>query len=173
MELDPLNKGIAIAEIIILLMAAAGIGYLIARLLLQSRLRQLHEDIMSKQAELNDCRALPIIPQYQSAAYTGIKGAAKTVYPIEEPDRGLRQDLKVIEGIGPKIEEILNSNGIINYASLAAVPALRISAILKGAGPRFQIQDPTTWPEQASLAHEDKWDDLNELKEKLVAGKKQ
>ncbi len=173
--LDPLSKSVAIGEMLILLAIAALAGYILARWIGQSQIKFIGDEILEKQIELTQCRATPakpIQPITTHVATVGvIKGAQRTVYPTAEPDLGVRQDLKIIEGIGPKIEEILNKHGIINYETLSAVPAVRIAAILRGAGPRFQLHDPTTWPEQAVLAHEGKWEQLNLLKEQLIAGK--
>ncbi len=84
-----------------------------------------------------------------------------------EPD-----DLKVIEGIGPKIEQLLYEAGIRTYAQLAATPPDRLREILEAAGPRFRLADPTTWPEQAALAAAGRWDELSELQASLKGGRR-
>ncbi|MCU0487318.1 MAG: helix-hairpin-helix domain-containing protein [Anaerolineales bacterium] len=63
---------------------------------------------------------------------------------LDEPE-----DLTKIEGIGPKINEILHQAGIRNFASLAKADPEQIKEILKQAGPRFALADPGSWPEQA------------------------
>jgi predicted flap endonuclease-1-like 5' DNA nuclease len=172
LEINPLSKPVAIAEIVVILAVAALVGYFIAKLISRSGVQALQEEISEKQVELAECRALPSpIPPAQSVPTVPNKGAARTVYPIQDTAPGVRQDLKVIEGIGPKIEEILNKHSIMNYEALSATPAVRIAAILRGAGPRFQIHDPTNWPAQAALAHEGKWNELEDLRNRLLAGK--
>ncbi|REA57673.1 hypothetical protein DSL64_23335 [Dyadobacter luteus] len=170
-EITPFSRPVAFTEIIIILLIAAAVGYFLARLVARAAITRIEEEISEKQLELDECRSRPVQPIPIAQADTPRKGAFKTVYPIEEPDPGICQDLKVIEGIGPKIEEILNKNGIQNYSQLSAIPAVRIARILQGAGPRFQMHDPTTWPEQATLAHEGKWEELNALKDKLIGGR--
>ncbi|SKB52457.1 hypothetical protein [Dyadobacter psychrophilus] len=81
------------------------------------------------------------------------------------------EDLKIIEGIGPKIEELLNREGIHTIEQLADTSIIRLAAVLKKAGPRFQIQNPTSWPKQALLAKEQKWDELDQLKKLIISGK--
>ena len=79
-------------------------------------------------------------------------------------------DLKKIEGIGPKIAEILNTNGIKTFSDLAAVEADKIREMLKEAGGRFASHNPETWPAQAKLAAEGKWDELKKWQDELDGG---
>ena len=79
--------------------------------------------------------------------------------------------LAKIEGIGPKIAEILTSNGIATFAQLAEAEVDRLKEILEAAGSRFKSHDPTTWPKQAALAAADKWDELKELQDRLDGGR--
>lgn len=80
-------------------------------------------------------------------------------------------DLKKIEGIGPKISEHLNNGGIHTFQHLADAKVERLKEILDAAGPRYRIHDPTTWPEQSALAAAGKWDELKELQDRLDGGK--
>ena len=66
-----------------------------------------------------------------------------------------RDDLKLLWGIGPKIEEVMNENGIYTFAQIAAVPGHRLTEILHRAGSRFRMSSEKlhgTWPEQARMA---------------------
>ena len=80
-------------------------------------------------------------------------------------------DLKKIEGIGPKMAEILGNAGIDTFAKLAGSKVDDIRAILEEAGNRYKAFDPTTWPEQAQLAADGKWDELKELRDRLDGGR--
>jgi large subunit ribosomal protein L17 len=82
-----------------------------------------------------------------------------------------QDDLKVIEGIGPKIASVLNAAGITTYRQLAETDAARLSALLDEAGVRAPA-DPTTWPEQARLAADGDWDAFKRLTEELKAGRR-
>ena len=81
-------------------------------------------------------------------------------------------DLIKIEGIGPKIVQVLADAGITTFAALATTPAARLREILNAAGNRYRITDPSTWPEQAALAARGDWGAFNELVAKLKAGKR-
>ena len=80
-------------------------------------------------------------------------------------------DLKIIEGVGPKIETLLKDGGINTWAELAAAPVDRLKEILEAAGPRYQIHVPSTWPAQSKFAAEGKWDELKEYQEMLLGGR--
>jgi len=69
-------------------------------------------------------------------------------------------DLKKIEGIGPKIAEIFNNAGITSFAELAATSVEKLQEILAAAGPRYASKKPGSWPKQAKMAAEGKWDEL-------------
>jgi large subunit ribosomal protein L27 len=80
-------------------------------------------------------------------------------------------DLKIVEGIGPKIETLLKEGGITTWAELAAAPVERLKEILDAAGPRYQIHDPSTWPAQSKFAAEGQWDELKEYQDMLTGGR--
>lgn len=88
----------------------------------------------------------------------------------EEEDK---TNLEIIEGIGPKIREVLNNAGIMDFRTLATTPEYRLKDILTAAGPQFATHDPATWNEQALLAENGQWDKLEELKARLTAGRPQ
>lgn len=76
-------------------------------------------------------------------------------------------DLKVIEGIGPKLEGILKSAGIYSYVDLAAASEDSLTDILQTESDTYQLHDPKSWPPQAMLAAQGRWVDLEALKDDL------
>lgn len=83
-----------------------------------------------------------------------------------------KDDLKIVEGIGPKIESLLNEDGIHTWLQLSQSEIPRLQKILDEAGPRYRIHDPSTWPQQALLAHEGKWEQLEKLQDELKGGRR-
>jgi predicted flap endonuclease-1-like 5' DNA nuclease len=81
-------------------------------------------------------------------------------------------DLTVVEGIGPKINELFNKNGVTTFAQLAAQSVTQMRAVLDGGGPRFRIANPSTWAQQAALAAANKWTELKKLQDGLSGGVK-
>jgi predicted flap endonuclease-1-like 5' DNA nuclease len=80
-------------------------------------------------------------------------------------------DLKVVEGIGPKIESILKASGIRSLGVLADTSTERLREILEDAGSRFKSQDPKTWAVQAGLAADGKMAELKAWQGELKGGK--
>ena len=91
----------------------------------------------------------------------------KSAAPVK-PD-----DLKRIEGIGPKISSVLQAGGIATFAQLAKAEVGQLRHILEQADPRLlRITDPTTWPKQAELAAQGAWAALEELQDRLQGGRR-
>ena len=82
-----------------------------------------------------------------------------------------KEDFKIIEGIGPKIEELLKKAGILTFEALATTDIKVLKTILAEAGSRYKLHDPTTWGQQAELAAAGKWEVLKVWKSRLKGGK--
>jgi len=80
------------------------------------------------------------------------------------------EDLKIVEGIGPKIESLLKEGGINNWDDLATTLVARLYEILDAAGENYRLAKPATWPRQAALAAEGRWDELKEYQKFLDKG---
>ena len=89
----------------------------------------------------------------------------------EEAPAGKADAYKKIEGIGPKIEELLHAAGLASFADLASAPIDKLKGILADAGSRYTMHNPATWPQQAQLAADGKWDELKKLQDELDGGK--
>lgn len=120
----------------------------------------------------------PVVKDAPVAAEAPVTEAPKKAAPaksgkIELPSgKKINQDdLKMIEGIGPKIEGLLNDAGIVTWEDLANASEEKVQAILDEAGPRYRMHSPATWAKQAKLAHEEKWQDLEDLQDRLVGGR--
>jgi len=79
-------------------------------------------------------------------------------------------DLKKIEGIGPKIAELFVAAGINTFAKLAKAPQKDLKAILEAAGSRYASKNPGSWPKQAKMAADDKWDELKKWQDETKGG---
>jgi predicted flap endonuclease-1-like 5' DNA nuclease len=86
------------------------------------------------------------------------------------PAQARPEDLTKIEGIGPKIRQVLAKDGIVTFAHLAAAKVQELQRILGQAGIRLAY--PDTWPEQAALAAKGDWAGLKALQEQLYRGRR-
>lgn len=97
------------------------------------------------------------------------KASAKIELPSGKKIK--QDDLKVVEGIGPKIAGLLNDIGITTWRELADAPVEKVQEMLDAAGPRYRIHNPATWAQQAGLAADAKWAELEKLQDELDGGK--
>ena len=104
----------------------------------------------------------------------GRSGDASGTDPAGRRRAGLgeRDDLTKVEGIGPKIAALLEDAGIGSFDALASAPVPTLRQVLADAGNRFAMHDPTTWPEQASLAAKGDWAMLASLQDALQGGRR-
>jgi predicted flap endonuclease-1-like 5' DNA nuclease len=82
----------------------------------------------------------------------------------------VRDDLKVIEGIGPSIEDLCHGIGIRTWSDLAETEPSLLRTMLDDAGPRSKTQNPDTWPRQAALLAAGDWRAFRKLVDELRDG---
>ena len=112
--------------------------------------------------EVNDLYALfemeswNVLPQDRSVT---AKGAAKST---------ASDDLKLVDGIGPKIAEHLVKHGLRTWNDVATAKPEDLRKVLNEAGDRFHMHDPGTWPKQCRLMVEDRWEELRKY-QRMIA----
>lgn len=107
--------------------------------------------------------------------------AAEPASPAAAPDVGQARavlgksitidDLKVVEGIGPKIESLCHGIGIRTWFDLSTTEGSLLSTMLADAGSGVASHDPSTWPEQAGLLAAGRWDEFKVLTDGLRGGR--
>ncbi|MBC8766684.1 hypothetical protein H4O18_01635 [Arenibacter sp. BSSL-BM3] len=145
-----------------------------------SELRILRDKNIQLQADLASCNkqlsqkvelAVPSKPVTPVAAAEALMPfnaqAAKSVF-----GKAIKQDdLKIVEGIGPKIQQLFNSFDVKTWKDLSETAVARCQEILDTGGARYKIHDPASWPMQAKMAHEGKWKELHKWQEEHKRGK--
>jgi predicted flap endonuclease-1-like 5' DNA nuclease len=120
------------------------------------------------------------LKRYQDEIYGGVQlwadvpaevvidvAAARAAgFELDGPD-----DLEIVEGIGPKIAQLLRQHGVTTFVQLASARPAEITAILEKGGPNFRIANPGTWPEQAGYCVRNDWAGLKRLQDRLTAGR--
>jgi NADH-quinone oxidoreductase subunit I len=130
--------------------------------------RRAKEEAKRKAAEAKAAAA----KKEAEAAKAAKPAEAKVQKAAEAPAPAEPDDLTRVEGIGPKISQVLQAAGIKTFAQLADTEPDQIKQILEQADPRLlRLSDPTSWPKQARLAASGKWEALERWQERLKGGK--
>jgi len=87
----------------------------------------------------------------------------------EKTEEPVADDLEKIEGIGPKIAVVLGEAGVTTFKQLSEMDGDAIKAILDTVS-TLKSKEPKTWPQQAKLATDGKWDELKVLQDELMGG---
>lgn len=114
----------------------------------------------------------PAAPKAKATPKAAVAAKAPKAPKAPKAAAVVADDLKKIEGIGPKIAQLLHADGITTFAELAKAKQPQLKAVLAAAGPRFKLHEATTWPEQAALAAAGKWEELAKLQAELDGGKR-
>lgn len=93
--------------------------------------------------------------------------AAKAVFG----KRIKQDDLTVVEGIGPKIQQLFHNHDVTTWKALSECSIEKCQAVLDSGGDRYKIHKPNTWPKQAELAYQGKWAELLKWQDELDGGK--
>lgn len=135
----------------------------------ERQLRDCHEALSRVQAQLS-AKETEVQQLQASVADVQVRMAERTssLAALAGFDA---HNLQKIEGIGPKIADILNAHGIYTFADLAEAAIDELRKCLEEAGPRYRLANPETWPAQARLASEGKWLELDELQRELKGGR--
>jgi small subunit ribosomal protein S2 len=134
---------------------------------------EMHERQMPKEDEED---GTPEVKSSQAKPAAKKEKTTPAVEPetSEEADEAASQepddDLTKIEGIGPKAAEALVNAGINTFSKVAKSKAENIKELLTEASSRMAHLDPTSWPKQAKMAADGKWDELKEWQDKAKAG---
>ena len=172
METENLNP---LFWILPLLTAAIGmaIGYAFGRKAREARQTgesgTFAESISRLQADLDACR-----DQLATANSEAVRPDIPFDYQAAKADFGVtvhQDDLKIIEGIGPKIESLFHNYDIKTWRALAGTPVAKCQEVLDSGGDRYKIHDPSSWPMQARMAYENKWKELRRWQDEHLHGK--
>ena len=132
-------------------------------------------EVVSKKRKAKKVKDAPVAAEAPKAKAKApaakAEAPAAPVAKAPAPATDAKDDLRKVEGIGPKIAELLNNAGINTFAQLGATEVDRIKEILAEAGSRYAAHNPGTWPRQAQMAADGKWDELKVWQDELDGGK--
>ena len=155
---------------------SAILGYLLGRLFGGgSSDDSCKEECDRLRAELASCKA--DLEKSRTTVASGVAAGASSIAFDAAAAKAIfgktikQDDLTIIEGIGPKIKELFHSNGVNTWKSLGATSVERCQEILNSGGERYKAHNPGTWPKQAQMAYEGKWQELLDWQDVLDGGK--
>jgi predicted flap endonuclease-1-like 5' DNA nuclease len=132
--------------------------------------RNLNTKIASLEAELAAKAKIAASPQsFAATAPTLLFDSALAATVLGKKIK--ENDLKIVEGIGPKIEALFNAAGIHTWYDLSETSTEKLQSILDGGGENYAIHNPSTWAKQALLAYQGKWQELKDWQQGLLGGK--
>ncbi len=152
------------------------------RLSLRDRNRELDDEIASLKLTIDRLEKESMaLKEEQAEALKAKAGSGTAESPLaamghEAPAAPAREfktdDLEVVVGIGPKIAKLLGARGITTWKALAETSVTYLREILdKDGGERFRVHNPDSWPHQAQLLHEGRWDEFREMENRLEGEK--
>lgn len=133
----------------------------LTELVIESIVASGHKGSAKKKAAAPKKVAKKVTPKKEVEAAAVAPAVAKTTKKVVKKATGKKgDDLKKIEGIGPKIAEHFNNAGIFTFEELANTEVSKLQDILTAAGPRYRMHNPGSWPKQARMAADGNWDEL-------------
>lgn len=79
-------------------------------------------------------------------------------------------DLTIVVGIGPRTVELCSGMGVTTWRQLAATEPAMLQTMLDDGGSHFKNQDPSSWPRQAALLADGRWEEFKALSDELGSG---
>ncbi|WKB82600.1 hypothetical protein QYR09_06090 [Cellulophaga lytica] len=136
---------------------------------------QLQSDLDACKAQAKEAAKAVVTPPVAAMAPTPVQetgiafdaAAAKAIFGKKVK----QDDLKLVEGIGPKIEGLFHSFDIKTWKALSEATVAKCQEVLNSGGERYRIHDPSSWPMQAKMCYEGKWADLQKWQSEHKHGK--
>lgn len=133
--------------------------------MLKESFELLREQIEIYRAEASISKMNEIIPNNKSNIKSNTsknkdKSKEEELAKVKKHD-----DLTKIEGIGPVIKRILESNEIFTFKDLSNTTENKLEKIL--VKNNLKQYSPQSWPKQAELAHFKMWEELREFQKEL------
>ena len=108
-------------------------------------------DVAVAEAPVKKAPKKEAAPKVEEVKVEAPKAEVKEEAPKAAPKKAEAKgdNLTKLNGVGPKLAEILNEAGIATYADLAGASIEKMKEILEAAGSRYASKDPTPWIEEA------------------------
>ncbi|OQX11452.1 MAG: hypothetical protein BWK73_17715 [Thiothrix lacustris] len=152
-----------------------------------STLQQQNRALQAELSAATTANVAPAVPQTPAETVTALESKPESesaIAPEPEPkpkvattptpavetaitDNTNSDDLTKLSGIGPKLAEAMQANGIKRYAELAALTTDDLNVKLAASGIRYSKVFAESWAEQAKLAAASQWNELKTYQQTL------
>jgi predicted flap endonuclease-1-like 5' DNA nuclease len=161
-----LNLGDNFLTFSLLQLFALGVLFLVVGILLlimlQGEMEPRRPMVQARAMPTSTVPPRPASPVTPPAPMPAVRAAAASAAPAK------KDDLIIIEGIGPKSQEALFKAGITTFQQVADMSPKDLERIVKTEGGVNLVNDPSTWPQQAKLLAEGRRQEFDELVKRLV-----
>ena len=141
-------------------------------------LSALEKQNASLKADLAACNDKLMASKAEASKLSAASLAAASLLPFDGAaakaafGKKIKQDdLKVVEGIGPKIEGLFHDFNIKTWKALSETSVEKCQEVLNSGGERYRIHDPASWPLQAGMAYKGEWQALAKWQDEHKGGK--
>lgn len=167
---------------------SALLGYLLGKSSADKKIKECKEECEKKinksqtlnarlEKDLQECISKKSVVSTSTDKSLGIVSDAVALIPFDAETAKTvfgkkikENDLTIIEGIGPKIQELFNHFDIKTWKELSEASVERCQEILDSKGAKYRVHNPGTWPRQAKKAYEGKWKELLKWQDELDGG---
>lgn len=156
--------------ILVVMLVAALLGFIIGYLLRKYKITSLEADLeVCRESKLSDNSSL----KTASVPTEPIKISGYDADTAKEffGKKIKEDDLTLVEGIGPKIAALMQEAGFTTWAKMGAASIEELQTVIDNAGERFSLHKADSWPMQAELAAQGRWEELKKLQDKLDGGR--
>lgn len=171
--------------ILVVLIVTAILGFLVGWLMRSIKIKSLKDSLdacykanenLKKEFDLKEENDFLSFKDQKKSEFTYSTFEEETIFDgamakLAFGKKIVENDLKVVEGIGPKIEKLLRKNNVNVWNDLANSTVSSLQDILNSGGDRYKLHKPHTWPKQAKLAATGKWSELKQLQDVLDGGR--
>lgn len=159
------------------------LGYLLGKLLGGGNHDDCKNKIAKLEADLDACKKSRMslegdLKTTKASLASSLTAASVTLLPFDASaakavfgKKIKENDLTIVEGIGPKIQGLFHNHDVKTWKALSECTIDKCQTVLNSGGDRYKIHKPGTWPEQAKLAYEGKWEALLKWQDELDGGK--
>lgn len=152
---------------------------------LQLEIDKLKADLSTAKSIKTNAPAAQVTPPATASVASGFAAGATTTASLTTPSLKFNaeeakaimgkkikaDDLKLVEGIGPKIASLFHNHDIKTWYALSQASIETCQKVLDSGGKAYEIHNPESWPLQAGMAFNGEWQKLADWQDSHKGGR--